>query len=514
MTNIVLFIERQIKALKMFSLKNWCTKNPFGYRVAHHVNLLTSCPGQRLVPSLHVEDVFKMTSLLDEDVFKITSLLDEDVFKMTSLNEEDVFQLTNELKEAELKFKNKFNLSSSSLISNENVLFCDFKQGIIGNCGFVAALASMSQRPEFLTEIAPSIHRTSKGVEFHFNMFYKGDPVKVVIDDALPFDKNDNLVYARSSRKDNAYIAALFEKAFVKLICNKSYDGCDGVSPAAAFSSFSDSMISYASWEKEESKQDFMEWLMYEVDNKSSMTMCVDATFYDDPEEEFEAGHSYSVMGYNEEHKAVKLYDPNVIAKNCISNKNLPSSLIATADPNKGELWITLDQIKNRSVELTALQAKNMYKSSYQSKIELKRSGEEMFSSSCVYRVEIEEPSTIMINLFSFINTLMDFNVEVTTADDEKVKVKHELPDTINGFSTTEQDTKIEGETKGECSKKFKLQPNTYNLTFELGIFGAKTEFLKQYKTFWENNSYLMKISSSSKCKFEQLKYEKEVDFF
>ena len=42
----VMFIERQIKALKMFSLKTWCTKKPFGYRVAHHGYLLTSCPGQ------------------------------------------------------------------------------------------------------------------------------------------------------------------------------------------------------------------------------------------------------------------------------------------------------------------------------------------------------------------------------------------------------------------------------------------------------------------------------------
>ena len=32
----------------MFSLKTWCTKKPFGYRVAHHGYLLTSCPGQAL----------------------------------------------------------------------------------------------------------------------------------------------------------------------------------------------------------------------------------------------------------------------------------------------------------------------------------------------------------------------------------------------------------------------------------------------------------------------------------
>ena len=37
----VLFIKRQIKALKMLSPKTWCTKNPFGYRIAHHGYILS-----------------------------------------------------------------------------------------------------------------------------------------------------------------------------------------------------------------------------------------------------------------------------------------------------------------------------------------------------------------------------------------------------------------------------------------------------------------------------------------
>ena len=40
----MLFIERQIKALKIFSPKTWCTKKPFSYRVAHKGYLLTSFP--------------------------------------------------------------------------------------------------------------------------------------------------------------------------------------------------------------------------------------------------------------------------------------------------------------------------------------------------------------------------------------------------------------------------------------------------------------------------------------
>ena len=55
---VVLFIERQIKALKMFSLKTLCTKKPFGYRVAHHGYLLTSCPGQESLASIENEPFY------------------------------------------------------------------------------------------------------------------------------------------------------------------------------------------------------------------------------------------------------------------------------------------------------------------------------------------------------------------------------------------------------------------------------------------------------------------------
>ena len=112
-----------------------------------------------------------------------------------------------------------------------------------------------------------------------------------------------------------------------------------------------------------------MEVLMYELDNKSSVNMGVKPSFDNNPEDEVETGHAYSVMGYNEEDKAVKLYDPSVIAEDCVSSKNLPSSFTATADPNKGEFWITIDQLENRSVDITALQTKSMYQSYHKSKI-------------------------------------------------------------------------------------------------------------------------------------------------
>ena len=80
----------------------------------------------------------------------------------------------------------------------KNNSFSDFKQSDIGNGGLISALTTMSQRSKFLTEIALKIKQTSDDVKLHFNMFYEGNQELVTINDALPFDENNTLVYARS----------------------------------------------------------------------------------------------------------------------------------------------------------------------------------------------------------------------------------------------------------------------------------------------------------------------------
>ena len=101
----------------------------------------------------------------------------------------------------------------------ELVSFCDFKQGDIENCGFIAAPAAISIRPEFSSEIAPKIKHTSEGIKIHFKMFYKGKQTIVTIDDKLPFikpklfkrfffGKKPSLIYAKSRNDNNFYLAS------------------------------------------------------------------------------------------------------------------------------------------------------------------------------------------------------------------------------------------------------------------------------------------------------------------
>ena len=207
----------------------------------------------------------------------------------------------------------------------------------------LAVLASLSQRPEFLQEIAPQIEQTSDGVKLHFNMFCEGERKIVTIDDALPFNQNNSLIYARSLRNNNLYLASFFEKVFVKQACNYSYEHTLG--PQLAFSTFSNGMNFCCEWEKEETKQTFMQYIKLEIDNKSSVVLGIIPSIDYEPDEEIEFGHAYAVMDYNQEHKAVQLYDPRCIPNLCLSNDKLPSSLTINADGSKesyGLIWIKL----------------------------------------------------------------------------------------------------------------------------------------------------------------------------
>ena len=79
-------------------------------------------------------------------------------------------------------------------------------------------------------------------------------------------------------------------------------------------------------------------------------------------------------MGYNQEHKAVKIYDPRYKSEFCVSSKKLPLSLTMNADANKGQLCVAMDQLEKRQVDISSLHYKNMYKSVLQIKKSLKTS--------------------------------------------------------------------------------------------------------------------------------------------
>ena len=204
-------------------------------------------------------------------------------------------------------------------------------------------------------------------------------------------------------------------------------------------------------------------------------------------------GHAYAVMGFNEEYKALKLYDPRCYTKICVSNEKVPLSVTEDADANKGELWVTLDQLEKREVRISCLHSENMYKEVFQikRKISLCCLAKNSFMSLHICKVFVEETSTFMINFFSYSHVLRYINLNVTreTVGKRKyVNVKYELP---NNWSNNET------ESTSKYFQRFKLKPNTYVFSLDLRL---SNDCLRK-----EELNFLMKISSVSKCTFKEL---------
>ena len=171
------------------------------------------------------------------------------------------------------------------------------------------------------------------------------------------------------------------------------------------------------------------------------------------------------------------------------------------ADARKGELWVTMDQLKNRVVDMSCLHSKNMYKSVFQRKKIIKTSSfdNNNWIRLDVCKVVVENPTTFMLNLLLYTHEFRAFQLFVTTADDDRrpVKLNYELPDRSYTNSRPKN-----GQAKIEYYQRFKLQPKAYNFSFWIRLF---EDDLKDGDV-----KLLMKIGSVSECKIEELKCEQK----
>lgn len=105
----------------------------------------------------------------------------------------------------------------------------DIQQGAVGDCYFLAVIASMAEKGDRIRELFYTKKANKAGV-YMMTFYVNGKKTPVVVDDYVPVDQNGRLVMANTKSKELWPI--LLEKAWAKL--HTTYARMEGGLPSFA----------------------------------------------------------------------------------------------------------------------------------------------------------------------------------------------------------------------------------------------------------------------------------------
>ncbi|XP_030075856.1 calpain-12-like [Microcaecilia unicolor] len=203
------------------------------------------------------------------------------------------------LDKVEVKWKRPQEICDFPQFICQGMSHIDILQGKLGNCGFIAAVASLSLYPELMARIVPtgqSFQQDYAGI-FHFQFWQSGNWVDVVIDDRLPV--KDGKLHFMHSAQQNEFWTALLEKAYAKL--NGSYSALIQLPMSKAFVDFTGGIVENIN--PKAPPPDFFGIIQRAVQKRSLMGASIESSSQEIEEKNPEGlvkGHAYSFTGVHE----------------------------------------------------------------------------------------------------------------------------------------------------------------------------------------------------------------------
>lgn len=171
----------------------------------------------------------------------------------------------------------------------------DICQGGLGDCWFLAALATVSMHKELLHRVCPDqTFEREEGYngKFNFKFYQYGKWIEVTIDDRLP-TQFGQLIYTKSSAK-NEFWSALIEKAYAKL--NGSYQNLDGGLSSEAMVDLTGGSVEYIEKIREMEKDKLFKLVKTAVSEQGSLvTAAIQGKGETKRADGLISGHAYSV---------------------------------------------------------------------------------------------------------------------------------------------------------------------------------------------------------------------------